>query len=80
MSNQNRRIERYARQERYAVTDLHKLLVGLVHDSGVPQVELAQRTGFSQKHVSEMMNGWSGTVVAWDQLLTAAGVSIGGTS
>jgi hypothetical protein len=38
------------------------------------QVWLAEETGFSEKHISDMLNGKSGSFEAWDKLLKAAGV------
>jgi transcriptional regulator with XRE-family HTH domain len=56
---------------------LQEFLRDLVRASGVPQNELAQRTGLTEKHISEMLNGWSqGTLSAWQALLDAAGVTL----
>ena len=56
-------------------TVLGDALVALIRKSGVAQSELAERTGFSQKHISQMMHQRSGSLLAWDQLLRAAGVT-----
>lgn len=56
---------------------LQAFLQELIRASGVPQNELARRTGLTEKHVSEMMNGWSqGKLSAWQALLDAAGVDL----
>lgn len=59
------------------MTDLHQMLARLVEQSGVPQVELARRTGYSAKHVNQMLRGQNeGTLTAWQKLLDAAGVRL----
>jgi predicted transcriptional regulator len=59
------------------VSRLQEFLRDLVRASGVPQRELSRRTGFTEKHISEMMNGWSqGQLSAWQALLDAAGVTL----
>ena len=65
------------RKRRAAMTTLQKFLRDLVLDTGVAQNELARRTGLTEKHISEMMNGWSqGKLTAWQALLDAAGVHL----
>lgn len=60
---------------------LQMFLRDLVLETGVPQNELARRTGLTEKHVSEMMNGWSqGKLTAWQALLDAAGIHLPGHS
>lgn len=59
------------------MTELQMFLRDLVLETGVPQKELARRIGLTEKHVSEMMNGWSqGKLTAWQALLDAAGVRL----
>lgn len=56
---------------------LQTFLQNLIRASGVPQKDLAQRAGLTEKHVSEMMNGWSqGKLSAWQALLDGAGVAL----
>jgi Winged helix-turn-helix DNA-binding len=50
------------------------MLQSIVEDSGLPQVELARRSGLSTKHVNQMLRHGVGTVKAWEKLLTAVGV------
>ena len=60
-----------------AMSTLQMFLRDLILETGVPQNELARRTGLTEKHVSEMMNGWSqGKLTAWQALLDAAGVRL----
>jgi hypothetical protein len=62
---------------RQPVIALQTFLQDLVRASGVPQCDLAHRVGLTEKHVSEMMNGWSqGKLSAWQALLDAAGVAL----
>ena len=59
------------------VIPLQTFLQDLVRASGVPQCDLARRAGLTEKHVSEMMNGWSqGKLSAWQALLDAAEVNL----
>lgn len=56
---------------------LQEFLRDLVRASGVPQCDLARRAALTEKHVSEMMNGWSqGKLSAWQALLDSAGVGL----
>ena len=60
-----------------AMSTLQMFLRDLILETGVPQNELARRTGLTEKHVSEMMNGWSqGKLTAWQALLNAADVRL----
>lgn len=57
---------------------LHEVLATEVRaglrDLGLPQAWLASKTGFSQKHVSQMLTGKvEGTLPVWEALLAAAG-------
>ena len=52
-------------------------LIDRIRASGVPQVTLASRTGFSQKHISQMLTLGEGSISAWDALLRAAGIEVG---
>lgn len=49
-------------------------LAQVVRRQCVPQCELARRTGFSEKHISQMMRRGVGSVQGWDALLLASGV------
>lgn len=41
----------------------------------ITQRQLASEAGISQKHLSEIMNGWqSGSLELWDRLLALGGV------
>ncbi|MCW2757000.1 MAG: hypothetical protein JWO46_746 [Nocardioidaceae bacterium] len=54
-------------------TELQADLATRVRSAGVPQTVLAERTGFSEKHVSQMLTGAAaGTLKAWQRLLVAA--------
>jgi len=45
-----------------------------VEDQGTQQVLLAQRAGFSEKHVSMMLTGKvDGSIAAWERLADALG-------
>jgi predicted transcriptional regulator len=56
---------------------LQTFLQDLIRASGVPQRDLARRAALTEKHVSEMMCGWSqGKLSAWQALLDAAGVTL----
>lgn len=57
-------------------TDLSRFLTQRVRDSGVPQKTLAQRTGYSQKHISSMLCMGAGSIQGWDNLLRAAGIAL----
>jgi transcriptional regulator with XRE-family HTH domain len=60
------------------MTRLQELLRAEIVATGISQTELAQRTGFSAKHISAMMTGRSqGKLTAWQALLDAAGVDLG---
>jgi predicted transcriptional regulator len=59
------------------VTELQRTLASWVLSSGISQVELARRTGFSTKHVNQMLRGGvEGTLSAWQALLDAAGIRV----
>lgn len=56
--------------------DLQVFLRDLVRTGGVQQRELAQRTGLSEKHISQMMTGRThGSLATWQLLLDAAEVT-----
>lgn len=60
------------------MTPLQRLLADAVVDSGRRHADLAAETGYSTKHLSQMLNGHTeGTLTAWQRLLDAAGVSVG---
>ena len=54
---------------------LLNFLRSLVIDSGLPQVELARRSGMSTKHINQMLRHGVGSVQAWDSLLNSIGVT-----
>ena len=59
------------------MNDLVALLSALVTQTGIPQVLLADMTGLSEKHISQMLNHGMGSTDAWSALLAAAGVTVG---
>jgi hypothetical protein len=48
------------------------LLQALFYASGVKQSEVAQASGYSEKHVSQMLHGKAGTLTAFDNLIRTA--------
>jgi hypothetical protein len=58
------------------MSDLHAFLAGLIRETRIPQRDLAATTGFSEKHVSQMMTTGVGLIDGWDRLLHAAGVEL----
>ena len=55
------------------MSPLQVWLTGLVRRSEVSQRDLAMKSGMSEKHVSQMLNGRvEGSVSAWSKLLVAA--------
>jgi antitoxin component HigA of HigAB toxin-antitoxin module len=46
-----------------------------MEDRNLTQADLAWRTGYTQKHVSELFNGRTqGTLTAWGKLFTVVGL------
>lgn len=64
----------------WTVTDLDGLrpvLRQAIRESGIPQVTLATRTGFSPKHVNQMLRDHiDGPLETWRVLAEAAGLTI----
>lgn len=59
------------------MTTLQTYLAALVRSAGVPQVEIAEKIGVSEKHLSQMLNGRvEGTLSMWQSVLDAAGVRL----
>lgn len=53
-------------------TQLQKELIAQVRESALLQVDLARRTGYSQKHISQVLNGRvEGTLTLWQALVDA---------
>jgi DNA-binding phage protein len=59
------------------ITTLQAYLSALVRSTGVLQVEIAEKVGVSEKHLSQMLNGRvEGTLSMWQSVLDAAGVRL----
>jgi hypothetical protein len=57
------------------VTALQQSLATTVLSAGKSQAWLAAETGYTEKHISQMMRGKEeGSLTAWQRLLDAAGV------
>ncbi len=53
-------------------TQLQKELIAQIRDSALLQVDLSRRTGYSQKHLSQVLNGHvEGTLTFWQALIDA---------
>ena len=54
------------------VTQLQRELIAQVKDSALMQVDLSRRTGYTQKHISMVLNGHvEGTLTMWQAMLDA---------
>lgn len=66
------------------MTGLQRFLIDLIGDeldrSGTTQVELARRTGYTQKYISEMMNGHKGSVSSYGRLIDALEIDLPGVT
>lgn len=50
-------------------TNLRDWLVTQVRDSGLSQMEIAERVGTSQKHISYMVTRRGGSLAMWERVL-----------
>lgn len=54
------------------MTQLQRELIAQVKSSALLQVDLSRRTGYSQKHLSQVLNGHvEGTLTLWQSLIDA---------
>jgi transcriptional regulator with XRE-family HTH domain len=60
------------------MTRLHMFIIGIIKAEmearGWTQRTLAPRVGYSEKHITEMMHGRSGSVFAYDCILQELGI------
>lgn len=62
------------------VTDLEFFLINKVRvvmkEKNISQVKLSKLAGLSEKHISQMLQGYAGSIKAWDTILDVLDIKL----